>query len=618
MSLFQDNLKFKLSASLFALICLGFALLILFPGQTLKSRANDAVTKIADQVSALESGSPSFQSDRSQINQALNSLPQTLVNETRMTSFLTAVVCLIGVLAGAGLLVHFIFFKPVKALTLGLEKAIQGEEKDLTIRLPQERKDEIGQLSEKFNAFISTLDGIVRDIGSKTETIAAASSEVSGISDLMNDESVDLNTRSNSVSAAAEEMNVSMQNMAAASDQASANIAMVAEAAGQMQGQMAGVAGNCDNAGQISNAARTEAQTAAQKVGQLGDAANEITQVTQMITEIAEQTNLLALNATIEAARAGSAGKGFAVVADEIKNLAAQTAKATQHIQEKIGDIQESTREAVDEVSHIADVIANVDEIVHDISRSVEEQSGTAAEVAANIEQASSGISQVNDNLSQSSVVASEIASDIAQVDTVAAGMSERSRGLNSGARDLDSLSLSLQKMISVFKVTRSSRDMPGATASKSAANSVPVAELMPWGPKLATGINEIDTQHKELVRLINLLHAAMRQQKGAQEVGQVLDDLANYTVFHFGFEEKLFDRYKYPDTENHKKFHTELVGKVVDFQKDFNAGKASVTMELMDFLKNWLRGHIMGTDMAYTPFLKEHMAGDKEFQKVA
>ena len=140
----------------------------------------------------------------------------------------------------------------------------------------------------------------------------------------------------------------------------------------------------------------------------------------------------------------------------------------------------------------------------------------------------------------------------------------------------------------------------------------------MPWGPKLATGINEIDTQHKELVRLINLLHAAMRQQKGAQEVGQVLDDLANYTVFHFGFEEKLFDRYKYPDTENHKKFHTELVGKVVDFQKDFNAGKASVTMELMDFLKNWLRGHIMGTDMAYTPFLKEHMAGDKEFQKVA
>ncbi len=612
MSFFQENLKFKLSASLFALIAIGFALLIFFPGQTLESRATDAVTAITAQVSALDSGSASFQSDLSQINQALNGLPQTLVTATRTTSLFTAVFCLIGVLAAAGVLVHFIFFKPVTALTKGLEMAIQGEEKDLTIRLPQDRKDEIGQLSEKFNAFISTLDGIIQEIGSKTETIAAASSEVSGISDLMSDESVDLNTRSNSVAAAAEEMNVSMQTMAAASDQASANIAMVAEAAGQMQGRMAGVAGSCDNAGRISNSARTEAQTAAQKVGQLGEAANEITQVTQMITEIAEQTNLLALNATIEAARAGSAGKGFAVVADEIKNLAAQTAKATQHIQEKIGDIQESTREAVDEVTHIADVIANVDEIVHDISRSVEEQSGTATEVAANIEQASSGISQVNDNLSESSLVASEIASDIAQVDAVTAGMSERSRGLNNGARDLDSLSLSLQKMISVFKVTRSSRDNAQAEGSK------PVADLMPWGPKLATGIDQIDTQHKELVRLVNLLHAAMRQQKGAQEVGRVLDELANYTVFHFGFEEKLFDRYKYPDTENHKKFHRDLVAKVVAFQKDFSAGKASVTMELMDFLKNWLRGHIMGTDMAYTPFVKEHMAMDKEFRKVA
>jgi hemerythrin-like metal-binding protein len=232
--------------------------------------------------------------------------------------------------------------------------------------------------------------------------------------------------------------------------------------------------------------------------------------------------------------------------------------------------------------------------------------------VAANIEQASSGISQVNDNLSQSSLVASEIASDIAQVDAVAAGMSTRSKGLNHGARDLDSLSLSLRKMISVFRVSRSSRQTDAGTASK------PVADLMPWGPRLATDIGQIDDQHKELVRLVNLLHAAMRQQKGAQEVGRILDDLAKYTVFHFGFEETLFDRYRYPDTGNHKKFHQDLVAKVSAFQKDFNSGKASVTMELMDFLKDWLKGHIMGTDMAYAPFLKDHMAKDKAFQKTA
>lgn len=607
-------MRFKLSAPLFLMVGLGFSLLILLSSHTLDSRSTETVKKLTRELSTLQSstGDGALQEGLTRVKAGLRDLPATLVSDTRSTALITAVLCLAGIMAGAGLLFHLMFFKPIKALSQGLEKTIQGDEKDLTLRLPVDRTDEIGQLSEKFNTFVATLDQIIRDIGAKTETIAAASSEVSSVSDLMSEESVDLNTRSNSVAAAAEEMNVSMQTMAAASDQAAANIAMVAEAAGQMQGRMAGVAGNCDDAGQISNSARAEAEKAAEKVGRLGEAANEITQVTQMITEIAEQTNLLALNATIEAARAGSAGKGFAVVADEIKNLAAQTAQATQHIQQKIRDIQESTQEAVSEVSHIADVIAHVDEIVHGIAGSVEEQSGTAAEVAANIEQASSGISSVNDNLSQSSLVASEIASDIAQVDMVASGMSDRSKGLNHGARDLDSLSLSLQKMISVFKVSHSNQKQSPATASK------PVADLMPWGPKLATGVEQIDTQHKELVRLVNLLHAAMRQQKGAQEVGRILDELTNYTVFHFGFEEKLFDRYRYPDTANHVKFHKDLVAKVSAFQQDFKSGKASVTMELMDFLKDWLKGHIMGTDMAYAPFLKEHMAKDKEFRKVA
>ena len=607
----RGNLKFKLFISLFALVTLGFTLLIFIQGFTIESRTGDAVQRLSRQLASLTPGDTSalFKSGISDIQHTLDRLPQALVKETRNRLIITSIFCIIGILAAAGLIFHFVFLKPIQVLSQGLEKAVRQDEKDLTVRLPLNRNDEIGQLSSKFNIFVSTLDQIIQDIGAKTETITAAASEVSGVSDLMSEESEDLSTRSNSVAAAAEEMNVSMKTMTSASGQAASNIAMVAEAALRMQDQMSEVAKNCDNAGQRSNFAKGEAEKAADKVNRLGEAAREISKVTSMITEIAEQTNLLALNSAIEAARAGDAGKGFAVVAAEIKNLAAQTAQATGHIDERIQEIQDSARETVDEVGHIAQVIADVDDIVQVISQSMDTQSGNASEVAGNIEQASLGISQVNDNLGQGSEVAAEIAADVAQVDAVAAGMSDRSKNLRNGAGDLDSLSLSLQKMISVFKVSQNRQtDIKADTLTS-------VADLMPWGPQFATGIEQIDTQHKELVRLVNQLHRAMRQQKGAREVGGILGELANYTVFHFGFEEKLFDRYNYPDTKKHKEIHTDLVNEVSAFQTDFNAGKASVTMELMDFLKNWLKGHIMGTDKAYAPFLKAHMAQDPEFK---
>ncbi|MCG8615311.1 MAG: bacteriohemerythrin, partial [Desulfobacterales bacterium] len=93
----------------------------------------------------------------------------------------------------------------------------------------------------------------------------------------------------------------------------------------------------------------------------------------------------------------------------------------------------------------------------------------------------------------------------------------------------------------------------------------------------------------------------------------RILTELTEYTVFHFGFEEEQFDRFGYPETTAHKKVHQELVAQVSAFGKEFSEGKASVTMDLMDFLKDWLKNHIMKTDMAYAPFLKEKMAAAQE-----
>ena len=151
------------------------------------------------------------------------------------------------------------------------------------------------------------------------------------------------------------------------------------------------------------------------EVGQgLADAAQKIGEVVGLITDIAEQTNLLALNATIEAARAGEAGKGFAVVASEVKNLASQTAKATEEISAQIQGIQASTDESVTAIGAITQTIEQVDQIAAAISAAVEEQTAATQEIARNVEEASAGTNQVNSNISEVSA-ATQVTGDVAQ-----------------------------------------------------------------------------------------------------------------------------------------------------------------------------------------------------------
>ena len=256
------------------------------------------------------------------------------------------------------------------------------------------------------------------------------------------------------------------------------------------------------------------------------------------------------------------------------------------------------------EVGTISQVICDVDEIVNAIAKAIEGQSATASEVATNIEQASIGISEVNENVAQSSQVASEIASDISRVDGVASDMSHRATHMTINAKDLDNLSSKVRQMISLFRVSQTDGD--GAFDTGLTEKDIP--DLMPWSPKLELSIEVIDDHHKKLVAFINLLHKAMRLQKGTKEVGGILKELAEYTVFHFDFAEELFKKYGYPDYENHRKIHKKLVAQVLGYQKAFTTGKATITMDLMDFLTKWLKDHILITDKACVPFLTERM----------
>ena len=342
--------------------------------------------------------------------------------------------------------------KPIIRVVAGLKDVAEGEG-DLTTRLDIKYKDEVGDLSHWFNTFMDNLQKMIRNIVGNAETLDRSSSELSSLSERMSNNSNEMSAKSNSVAASSEEMSANMNSVAAAMEEASTNVGMVATSAEEMTSTINEIAQNSEKARTITSEAVSRAQDASARVDELGNAAKEIGKVTEAITEISEQTNLLALNATIEAARAGEAGKGFAVVANEIKDLARQTAEATQEIKEQISGIQSSTSGTVSEIEEILKVINDVNEIVTTIATAVEEQSLTTKEIANNVSQASKGIQEVNENVSQSSAVSAEIAKEITDVNQAAGEMSNSSSQMNLSSSDLSKLAAELKEMVSRFKI---------------------------------------------------------------------------------------------------------------------------------------------------------------------
>lgn len=128
---------------------------------------------------------------------------------------------------------------------------------------------------------------------------------------------------------------------------------------------------------------------------------------------------------------------------------------------------------------------------------------------------------------------------------------------------------------------------------------------LMEWTQDLSVDISSIDNQHKKLISLINQLHEARLQGRGKEMVGETLTALIDYTRTHFSFEEKLFDTHGYPASASHKEEHLKLIDQVLDYKNDFAKGDLTLSTDLMIFLKDWLRNHILGVDKKYTEFLK-------------
>lgn len=384
----------------------------------------------------------------------LTLVKQNIAKNTKTANFtvLATVLATLILLVGLSIVIVKTTIGPIKNVVSRLKEIAEGDG-DLTKRLDIASQDELGDLADAFNTFVEKIQKTITDVTGTAAKLHESSGTLTTIADQLAQGVEQTSSKAETVAVASEEVSANMGSVAAAMEEASTNVSLVATATDEMTTSINEIAKNTESANSITNEAVTQTASCSEQVLTLGDAADEIGNVLETITEISEQVNLLALNATIEAARAGEAGKGFAVVANEIKELAKQTSDATMEIKTKVEGIQQSTQGTVRGIESISTTINRVHEIVAVISTSVEEQLATTSEISENISQASTGIVEVNENVAQSATVVSSIASDIGEVNIAAHKMADNSDEVNKNGRDMRNLAEELNKLVTTFKV---------------------------------------------------------------------------------------------------------------------------------------------------------------------
>jgi methyl-accepting chemotaxis protein len=328
-------------------------------------------------------------------------------------------------------------------LVMGVDFAGKIADGDLREKLAIEQNDEVGKLAQALNGMVANLRLIMGSIAEKSSQVTASSQELFTASEEMSGAAGQLKDETAATASATEEvtanilavsetavmMSAKTRAISAAAGEMSANVNNVAAAIEEMSTSIKEVAENCTKAQTFSADGKDKSEASKVLIAELDQAARDIGNVVNVIAEITEQTKLLALNATIEAARAGEAGKGFAVVANEVKDLAKQTAEATENIAGQIQDMQSRTRSVVDVIEEVSHINEDINEINTTIAAAVEEQTATVGEIARTIAGTALGVDDVSGNIRQLSInIEQEI---IGRIKEAAAGAGEISGNVN-------------------------------------------------------------------------------------------------------------------------------------------------------------------------------------------